>query len=160
METIETVQVEKIFTRSVWVGAKEGKGYTVFVRHNDGESEPFPYAVVNINEQYMSKKDSQVLAAKIAIDIGAEEAVNFFGDVEHLEDAVSPKIIKCRIESDIMGSKHIVVIVEGMDAPFTVCSLHYSYGYTSNANIRAHSELVVEHLGYQGKIEDMNRMLG
>lgn len=37
------------------------------------------------------------------------------------------------IESDMMGSRHVVVQHQGSEAPFTFASFHYDYAYTSNA---------------------------
>ena len=43
------------------------------------------------------------------------------------------------VESDFMGSKHIMVQHEGME-PFCYCSFYYNYAYTSNAQM--HREAV------------------
>lgn len=37
------------------------------------------------------------------------------------------------IESDMMGSRHVMVHHEGFGDPFTYATFHYNYAYTSNA---------------------------
>lgn len=43
------------------------------------------------------------------------------------------------VESDVLGTKHIMVQHEGME-PFTYASFNYDYGYTSNSQI--HNDVV------------------
>ena len=50
------------------------------------------------------------------------------------------------VESDFMGSKHIMIQHEGME-PFCYCSFHYNYAYTSNSVIHKMAVRMMENFG-------------
>lgn len=67
---------------------------------------------------------------------------------------------KVWIESDIMGSRHVMVQHDdGVSLPFTYCSFFYDYAHTSNAEIRKQAEMMAKALGAKSPIEHRARSL-
>lgn len=156
MEEVSKAQVVNVVGRDIWVEAKEGKEFVVMVCHQCPDFEPFPYAQVFVDDKFTSVKASRALSAKVAIDLGAKGDVNFFGDTSK-DDSEAPSITKVWVEGDIMGSKHVVIQVEGSSTEFTLCTLRYSYAYTSNATIRAQAESIARALGCNEEVEHKTR---
>ena len=50
------------------------------------------------------------------------------------------------VESDFMGSKHIMIQHEGME-PFCYCSFYYNYAYTSNSGMHREAVNMMANLG-------------
>ena len=65
---------------------------------------------------------------------------------------------KIWIEKDIAGSQHIVIQHQcGKSTPFTYCSFHYDYAYTSNASINAQAVQMALSLGAKEPVEIKHR---
>lgn len=82
--------------------------------------------------------------------------------IETLEPVSIVKIIETKIwiESDIAGSKHVVIQhQDGASLPFTYCSFFYNYAFTSNASIRQAAENMAIALGAKEPIEYKERSL-
>lgn len=156
VEQVTKAQVVSVVGRDIWVDANADESFTVRVRHQSPDFEPFTYAELFLDNKFTSVKAVRALSAKVAIDLGAEGEVKFFGDTSK-DDSEAPSITKVWVEGDIMGSKHIVIQVEGSSTEFTLCTLRYSYAYTSNATIRAQAESIVEALGFSEEVEHKTR---
>jgi len=50
------------------------------------------------------------------------------------------------VESDFVGSKHIMIQHEGME-PFCYCSFYYDYAYTSNSQMHREAVQMMERFG-------------
>lgn len=64
---------------------------------------------------------------------------------------------KIWIESDMMGSRHVVIQHEGFGEPFTYASFHYDYAYTSNAGIADAANRLAIALGAPEPVEQRRR---
>ena len=71
-----------------------------------------------------------------------------------METATIVKIYKTGVwvEDDMMGSRHVMLQHETCD-PFTYCTFHYDYRYTSNAGTHAAAKAMALSLGATEPIE-------
>jgi len=65
---------------------------------------------------------------------------------------------KIWIENDMVGSRHVMIQHEGMDA-FTYCSFFYNFAYTSNSGTYNAAIEVAKSLGAAEPIEQKYRQL-
>jgi hypothetical protein len=61
------------------------------------------------------------------------------------------------VESDMMGSRHVVMQHQDFGGPFTYASFHYGYAYTSNSGTHAAAESLARSLGASEPIEHRER---
>lgn len=61
------------------------------------------------------------------------------------------------IESDMMGSRHVVMHHQGFGEPFTFASFHYNYAYTSNAGTWEAAQSLALSLGATEPVEHRYR---
>lgn len=75
-----------------------------------------------------------------------------------LPTATVVEILPTRIwvESDMMGSRHVVCQHQGM-APFTYASFHYNYAYTSNGGTFEAAKALAVSLGAAEPVEQRQR---
>jgi hypothetical protein len=65
---------------------------------------------------------------------------------------------KIWIESDIMGSKHVMIQHDDNESePFEYCSFRYDYRYTSNSTVLAQAKKLAFSLGAKDPIEIKSR---
>lgn len=64
---------------------------------------------------------------------------------------------KVWIESDMMGSRHVLMHHQGYGEPFTYASFHYSYAYTSNAGTWEAAHRLALALGATDPVEERQR---
>ena len=64
---------------------------------------------------------------------------------------------KVWIESDMMGSRHVVLHHQGFGEPFTYASFHYDYAYTSNSGIADAANRLAVSLGATEPVEQRRR---
>jgi hypothetical protein len=64
---------------------------------------------------------------------------------------------KVWIESDVMGSRHVVMHHEGFGDPFTYASFFYNYAYTSNAGTWDAAKTLALAMGATDPIEERRR---
>lgn len=64
---------------------------------------------------------------------------------------------KVWIESDTLGSRHVMVQYEGREEPFTYATFFYDYLYTDNANTRLAAETLAISLGATAPVEHRPR---
>lgn len=80
-----------------------------------------------------------------------------------IEKATIVKVFdrKVWIESDFLGSKHVMVQHDdGESQPFAFATFRYDYRYTDNSTIRACAEALARDLGATEPIEHRSRPLG
>ena len=63
------------------------------------------------------------------------------------------------IESDMMGSRHVMVHHEGFGDPFTYATFHYNYAYTSNAGTWDAANSLALSLGATEPVQQKSRGL-
>ena len=61
------------------------------------------------------------------------------------------------IESDMMGSRHVVMHHEGFGDPFTYATFHYNYAYTSNSGTWDAAHSLALSLGATEPVEQRRR---
>ena len=64
---------------------------------------------------------------------------------------------KVWIESDMMGSRHVVVHHQGFGEPFTYATFHYNYAYTSNAGTWDAARTLALAIGATEPLEERQR---
>lgn len=82
--------------------------------------------------------------------------------MNQIEQATIVKVFdrKVWIESDLLGSKHVVVQHDdGNSPPFTYATFRYHYLYTSNSGTMACAEALARELGATDPIEHRSRGL-
>jgi hypothetical protein len=80
--------------------------------------------------------------------------------IETIETAQIVKVFerKVWIEKDMAGSQHVVIQHQcGQSTPFTYCSFHYDYAYTSNASIHGQANKMALSLGAKEPVEIKHR---
>jgi len=77
-----------------------------------------------------------------------------------MTDATVVHVYKTKvwIEDDMMGSRHVMLQHETCE-PFTYCSFHYDYAYTSNAGTHSAATAMALSLGATEPVEHRTREL-